>query len=299
MSMISAKVLFTKILESISSIQTRITPKLYTATCTTGASTAAKVATLDDADGFSLTAGVRVAVTFQYGNSATTPTLRVDGTTTGTAKTIAIPSSATAFTTGVGTTYNTWGAYETIVFTYTGTYWSHAPSGRLGYLLAPKASPTFTGTPAAPTATAGTSTTQIATTEFVQTATANAVADIGTVPTAATNASAVSIASNTGASCNTTITSLTLPSAGTWLLIGAGHFTTNTSGVRRLDIVSSSTATTYEVSYPAGDAQLKYQVTKIVTPSTAATYYLRAGQNSGSELSCAANNGTLSAVRIK
>lgn len=41
---------------------------------------------------------------------------------------------------------------------------------------APLASPTFTGTPAAPTATAGTNTTQIATTAFVQTAIANAIA---------------------------------------------------------------------------------------------------------------------------
>lgn len=40
---------------------------------------------------------------------------------------------------------------------------------------APLASPTFTGTPAAPTANAGTNTTQIATTAFVQTAIANAV----------------------------------------------------------------------------------------------------------------------------
>lgn len=40
---------------------------------------------------------------------------------------------------------------------------------------APLASPTFTGTPAAPTAAAGTNTTQIATTAFVQTAVANAV----------------------------------------------------------------------------------------------------------------------------
>ena len=40
---------------------------------------------------------------------------------------------------------------------------------------APLASPTFTGTPAAPTANAGTNTTQIATTAFVQTAVANAV----------------------------------------------------------------------------------------------------------------------------
>ena len=37
-------------------------------------------------------------------------------------------------------------------------------------LLAPNASPTFTGTPAAPTATLGTNTTQLATTAFVQTA---------------------------------------------------------------------------------------------------------------------------------
>ena len=110
--------------------------KLFTASCTTTASTAAKVATLDDDTGFSLVAGVMVAVRFQYGNSATTPTLRVDGSNvgTGTAKTIAIPSSATAYTTGNGTTYNAWGAYETILFTYTGTYWCHIASGYLGYL---------------------------------------------------------------------------------------------------------------------------------------------------------------------
>ena len=108
--------------------------KIYTAACSTAAGTAAKVATLDDATGFSLTAGVTVAVRFTYGNSATTPTLRVDGSTTGTAATIAIPSSVTAFTSGNGTTYNTWGARETILFTYTGTYWVHLPSGYLGYL---------------------------------------------------------------------------------------------------------------------------------------------------------------------
>lgn len=39
------------------------------------------------------------------------------------------------------------------------------------------ASPTFTGTPKAPTAAAGTSTTQIATTAFVETAVSNAIAD--------------------------------------------------------------------------------------------------------------------------
>jgi hypothetical protein len=43
---------------------------------------------------------------------------------------------------------------------------------------APLASPTFTGTPAAPTATAGTSTTQVATTAFVQTALSPAFATL-------------------------------------------------------------------------------------------------------------------------
>lgn len=43
---------------------------------------------------------------------------------------------------------------------------------------APLASPTFTGTPAAPTATAGTNTTQIATTAFVGTAITNALSGI-------------------------------------------------------------------------------------------------------------------------
>lgn len=44
--------------------------------------------------------------------------------------------------------------------------------------LAPKESPTFTGTPAAPTASAGTNNTQIATTAFVTTAVANGIAGI-------------------------------------------------------------------------------------------------------------------------
>ena len=144
------------------------TSYIYTATCPTGAGTAAKVVTLDNDDGnFSLTAQTIVAVTFTSGNTATTPTLNVNNTG---AKTIAINSSATAYTTGNGTTLNTWGAGETVIFTYTGTYWIHTPSGYQTYLLAPKASPALTGTPTAPTATAGTNTTQIATTAFVQTA---------------------------------------------------------------------------------------------------------------------------------
>ena len=118
--------------------------RIFRATCSTAAATAAKVATLEDDTGFSLTAGVKVAVTFTYGNSATTPTLRVDGTSTGTAASVAYPSSTTAYGTGNGTTYNTWGAYETMLFTYTGTYWVHLPSGYLGYLAYYKANSNHT-----------------------------------------------------------------------------------------------------------------------------------------------------------
>lgn len=104
--------------------------RIFRATCPTAAATAAKVATLDDATGFTLAAGVRVAVTFTYGNSATTPTLNVNSTG---AKTIATPSSTAVYTTGSGTVHNTWGAYETVIFTYSGTYWVKASSGLQTY----------------------------------------------------------------------------------------------------------------------------------------------------------------------
>lgn len=49
--------------------------------------------------------------------------------------------------------------------------------GKIKDTFAPKASPAFTGTPTAPTATAGTNTTQIATTAFVKTATTDMLAE--------------------------------------------------------------------------------------------------------------------------
>lgn len=121
--------------------------RIFRATCATAAGTTAKVATLQTSNrNFSLTAGVRVAVTFTYGNTATTPTLRVDGSSTGTAKTIAVATSATARTTGNGTTYNTWGPYETIIFTYDGTYWVQSGSSRSIYNAYSLAASKGTGT---------------------------------------------------------------------------------------------------------------------------------------------------------
>lgn len=102
-------------------ISSGMTSRIFRATCSTAAATAAKVATLDDSTGYSLAAGVCVAVTFTYGNSAATPTLNVNS---GGAKTIVYPSAvATNVTTTSGSRNSVWGAYETVLFTYNGTYW--------------------------------------------------------------------------------------------------------------------------------------------------------------------------------
>ena len=71
---------------------------------------------------------------------------------------------------------------------------------------ADSASPTFTGTPAAPTASSGTSTTQIATTAFVTTA-LQALYPVGSIYTNA------SVSTNPG----------TLLGFGTWTAFGAGR----------------------------------------------------------------------------
>lgn len=156
--------------------------RIFTATCTTAAATAAKVATLDDATGFSLTTGVKVAVTFTYANTTTgTTTLNVNSTG---AKNVVFygDDEAGGYYTA-GAIYNKWGMGETLIFTYNGTSWCHTPSQyftdytykTLDNSKADKASPTFTGTPTAPTANVGTNTTQLATTAFVNTALTNKI----------------------------------------------------------------------------------------------------------------------------
>ena len=112
--------------------------RLFRATCSTAAATAAKVATLDTSNrNFSLTTGVRVAVTFKYGNSATTTTLNVESTG---AKTIETPTSVSGYSSS--DSYNTWGAYETVIFTYNGTYWIKGSSSYSVYTAETRAQKT-------------------------------------------------------------------------------------------------------------------------------------------------------------
>lgn len=85
--------------------------------------------------------------------------------------------------------------------TFTGTVTIPAGASISGY--APLASPTFTGVPAVPTATAGTNTTQAASTAFVQTAVANLVAS---APAALDTLNELATALGNDASFSTTIT---------------------------------------------------------------------------------------------
>ena len=85
------------------------------ATCTTASSTAAKVATTQ-ASGFTRATGVQVAVKFTYANSASNPTLNINGTG---AAAIRLKNAAL-------TVDDSWEAGDTVVFVFDGTYWQVA-----------------------------------------------------------------------------------------------------------------------------------------------------------------------------
>jgi hypothetical protein len=65
------------------------------------------------------------------------------------------------------------------------------------------ASPTFTGTPAAPTASSGTNTTQVATTAFVTAAVTAATGSLGTMSSQAASSVAITGGTITGTTINT------------------------------------------------------------------------------------------------
>ena len=76
---------------------------------------------------------------------------------------------------------------------------------------APIASPTFTGTPAAPTATLGTNTTQLATMAAVQAAIANVNAQVATVVAVVSGTSQAAVAGSHYILTNVAATTVTLP----------------------------------------------------------------------------------------
>lgn len=147
---------------------------VVTGTCSTGASTAKKVVVLDDANA-NIGSNKTIIVYFSNGNSANTPTIQIGAT--GTAYPVYYQSNDSGDLTQMNTNalYSHWGA-GIHVFRFSSGKWiaSYPDMYHIKTLFsyisskAGTASPTFTGTPNAPTASTGTDTTQIATTAFVQ-----------------------------------------------------------------------------------------------------------------------------------
>jgi hypothetical protein len=103
---------------------------------------------------------------------------------------------------------------------------------------APLASPTFTGIPVAPTATAGTHTTQIATTAFV----ATAVSAGGSY-----NPAAVAI---TGGSIDNTVIGGTTPSSGAYTTLSSSGLVTLSNGILRTFATVAAAGTTLATATP-------------------------------------------------
>lgn len=119
---------------------------------------------------------------------------------------------------------------------------------------------------------------------------------IDTLGTIVSNASTADISLSD--STYTTITSVVLP-AGVWVIAARCHFNTSTVGVRRLFLSNTANGDGWDVSYPGGNAQIKYEVNRIVNLANQTTYYLRAWQNSGGALTSQSGRSSIQAVRIK
>lgn len=85
----------------------------FYATSSSSSATAAKVATVQSGGSFSLKVGATVSVTFSNANTASSPTLNVDGT------------GAKPIRTN-GTPYAYWAAGASVLFAFDGTYWQVA-----------------------------------------------------------------------------------------------------------------------------------------------------------------------------
>lgn len=92
--------------------------------------------------------------------------------------------------------------------------------------------------------------------------------------------------------------SISLPK-GTWLVICKCRFSTNSTGVRKMNFSTTSGAAGWTVSLPAATGEATdIQLVTIVDPSVETTYYMNVWQNSGSNLTCASGRATIRAIRI-
>ena len=158
-------------------------------------------------------------------------------------------------------------------------------------------SPTFTGTPTAPTAAASTNTTQLATTAFVKTIVDNSITNI----TGARTYKGPDVVA-VGTAKHVSIASVSL-TAGSYIVYGAAHFASNATGYRFCYMGTGQNVSTGASNYVSrnrmdavnGAATICTVVGRL-DPTATTTYYLNAYQNSGGDLNV---RGRLYIVRIK
>lgn len=154
---------------------------------------------------------------------------------------------------------------------------------KLKQYFATLSSPAFSGIPTAPTPNEGSSTTQIATTEFVQTA---------------ISASGITVTDMSGRSVTVaTATDTTLSNTGPlpigyYAILAGVSFPNNGTGRRVAFLSTTSTGSTVHTrlaeitQLPVSGVAHQMQFTYLVHLTTPTTFYLRCYQNSGSSLSC-------------
>ena len=87
-------------------------------------------------------------------------------------------------------------------------------------------------------------------------------------------------------------------SKGMWIVVCKARFSSNSTGVRRMNLADSAGANGWMVSYPGGDSVVDIQMTYMLDVNSETTYYLNLWQNSGTNLTCASGRVTIRAMKV-
>ena len=148
------------------------------------------------------------------------------------------------------------------------------PDSEIPTAIARLASPTFTGTPAAPTATAGTNTTQVATTAFVGTAVSNLV---NAAPESLNTLKELSDALGADANYASTITT----ALGTKAPIASPTFTGTVGGITKSMVGLANVDNTTDANKPVSTATQTALDLKLDSSTAASTYLTQALASTG------------------
>ena len=188
------------------------------------------------------------------------------------------------------------------------------PDSEIPTAIARLASPTFTGTPAAPTATAGTNTTQVATTAFVGTAVSNLV---NAAPESLNTLKELSDALGADANYASTITTalgtkapiasptftgtVTIPSGASisgYALLAGPTFTGTVGGITKSMVGLSNVDDTTDANKPVSTATQAALDLKLNSNSPSVDYYI-ANSGEGAYLVNGVSNGLITFERGK